>query len=187
MIIGGVSDAKREKAMYDFQTNPKTRVIVGNIVAAGEGVTLTAANTVLFVELPWSPGDVAQGEDRAHRIGQTKPVSVYFLVAQDTIDAEVWRVLQAKERIMEKSLFGVDIDTQRPLSTADLELFEAGKDGQENDASMQKALLESLSKRQLSEEARQVKEQYRREAEALKKELAGLRAERYKRERENYD
>jgi SWI/SNF-related matrix-associated actin-dependent regulator 1 of chromatin subfamily A len=187
MIIGGVSDAKREKAMYDFQTNPKTRVIVGNIVAAGEGVTLTAANTVLFVELPWSPGDVAQGEDRAHRIGQTNPVSVYFLVAQDTIDAEVWRVLQAKERIMEKSLFGVDIDTQRPLSTADLELFEAGKDGQENDASMQKALLESLSKRQLSEEARQVKEQYRREAEALKKELAGLRAERYKRERENYD
>src|SRR5690625_887124 len=66
-VDGSVSGTDRQAAVEKFQNDKNTRLFVGNIQAAGVGLTLTASSTVAFIELPWTPGDVAQAEDRVHR------------------------------------------------------------------------------------------------------------------------
>nr|CAB3458727.1 unnamed protein product [Digitaria exilis] len=67
-----------------------------SIKAGGYGLTLTAASTVIFAELSWTPGDLIQAEDRAHRIGQVSSVNVYYLLANETVDDLMWDVVQGK-------------------------------------------------------------------------------------------
>lgn len=67
-----------------------------SIRAAGVGLTFTAASTVIFAELSWTPGDIIQAEDRAHRIGQVSSVNIYYLLANDTVDDIIWDVVQSK-------------------------------------------------------------------------------------------
>ncbi|XP_035816598.1 uncharacterized protein [Zea mays] len=67
-----------------------------SIKAGGYGITLTAASTVIFAELSWTPGDIIQAEDRAHRIGQVSSVNVYYLLSNGTIDDLMWDVVQGK-------------------------------------------------------------------------------------------
>lgn len=72
------------------------QVAILNIKAAGVGLTLTRASTVVFAELAWTPSEVQQAEDRAHRIGQTNCVSVQLLIVKDSIDEVMWDLLQSK-------------------------------------------------------------------------------------------
>ena len=72
----------RQKLVDEFQNDEGTRVAVLSIKAAGMGLTLTAASLVVFGELSWTPGDIVQAEDRAHRIGQVNSVDVKFLCAK---------------------------------------------------------------------------------------------------------
>ncbi|CAN1841293.1 SWI/SNF-related matrix-associated actin-dependent regulator of chromatin subfamily A-like protein 1 [Linum perenne] len=67
-----------------------------SIRAGGVGLTLTAASTVIFAELAWTPGDLIQAEDRVHRIGQVSSVNIYYLLANDTVDDIIWDVVQSK-------------------------------------------------------------------------------------------
>lgn len=72
------------------------QVAILNIKAAGVGLTLTRASTVVFAELAWTPSEVQQAEDRAHRIGQSNCVSVQLLIVKDSIDELMWDMLQNK-------------------------------------------------------------------------------------------
>lgn len=72
------------------------RVALLAIKAAGTGLNFTSANVVVFAELSWVPGDIKQCEDRAHRIGQDKNVSVNFLLGRGSIDEIIWKTLQNK-------------------------------------------------------------------------------------------
>uniref|UniRef100_A0A6N2MZ07 Helicase C-terminal domain-containing protein n=1 Tax=Salix viminalis TaxID=40686 RepID=A0A6N2MZ07_SALVM len=57
---------------------------------------MVSASTVIFAELSWTPGDLIQAEDRAHRIGQVASVNIYYLLANDTVDDIIWDVVQSK-------------------------------------------------------------------------------------------
>lgn len=95
-LYGGTDPEKRQKNIDRFQNNPKCRVFIGNIMAAGTAITLTAAHHVTFIEQDWVPGNNAQAIMRCHRIGQTEPVSVRFIVLDRTLDAKIGFILKQK-------------------------------------------------------------------------------------------
>lgn len=87
---------ERDEAMQAFQNDKAVRLFVGSIGAAREGLTLTAASTVIFCELDWTPGNLAQAEARAHRIGQKDSVLVQHLVLDGSIDARMTEIIVSK-------------------------------------------------------------------------------------------
>ncbi|XP_076933368.1 uncharacterized protein LOC143599265 [Bidens hawaiensis] len=95
-IDSGTPAGSRQSLVNDFQEKDSIKAAVLSIKAVGVGLTLTAASTVIFAELSWTPGDITQAEARAHRIGQGYSVNVYFLLANDTVDDIMWDVVQSK-------------------------------------------------------------------------------------------
>ncbi len=106
IIHGAITNKKRQNAIDKFQKCRKTRLFLGNIQAAGVGINLTAADTMAFVEMSWTPGEHTQAEDRIHRIGQTRSTTYYYLVAQGTIEEDLCRIIQKKQAILETILDG---------------------------------------------------------------------------------
>lgn len=101
-LFGGTPAEKRQRHIDRFQRDPSCKVFVGQIQAAGTGITLTAAHEVAFIESSWVPADNAQAAMRCHRIGQTKPVRVRFFNCAGSVDEEVTRVLYVKTREIAK-------------------------------------------------------------------------------------
>jgi SWI/SNF-related matrix-associated actin-dependent regulator 1 of chromatin subfamily A len=95
---------ERQNAVDVFQDDPNCKVFLGTIKAAGVGITLTAASHVIFAELDPTPGNMAQAEDRAHRIGQTRGVFIEHLVWDGTLDARMCRLLIKKQDTIDKVL-----------------------------------------------------------------------------------
>ena len=106
IIDGKVRGKKRRAAEMRFQKSKKIRLIFGNIQAAGTAITLTAGSTVVFTELDWSPGNMNQAEDRAHRITQKNAVLIYYLIAKNTIEEKLCTMLQTKQEILSEVLDG---------------------------------------------------------------------------------
>ena len=95
-IDGSVPQTQRAEAIDRFQTDPACRVFVGQLQACATAVTLHAASQVAFVEMSWSPADNLQAAKRAHRIGQSLPVTVRMFGLAGSIDDAVTRVLGRK-------------------------------------------------------------------------------------------
>lgn len=103
----------RNAAIMRFQTDKTCRVFVGNIAAAGVGITLTAANHVVFVEAPWSPALLHQAADRTHRIGQKNNVTVDVLTISGSIDDIILHKILTKEKVIEKII----VEESKTIST----------------------------------------------------------------------
>lgn len=98
-IDGSVSSAERAMRVRKFQMKPQVRVALLSVTAAGVGLTLTAASSVIFTELHWTPGVLAQAEDRCHRIGQPNAVNIMYCACKDddlSVDMQLWKMLGRK-------------------------------------------------------------------------------------------
>uniref|UniRef100_A0A672TEZ6 SWI/SNF-related matrix-associated actin-dependent regulator of chromatin subfamily A-like protein 1 n=1 Tax=Strigops habroptila TaxID=2489341 RepID=A0A672TEZ6_STRHB len=99
-IDGSTPSAKRQTLCQKFQLSEKQAVAVLSLTAANMGLTLSAADLVVFAELFWNPGVLIQAEDRAHRIGQTSSVNVHYLVAKGTADDYLWPMIEEKIKVL---------------------------------------------------------------------------------------
>ena len=111
-IDGAVNSQQRAALVKKFQTCPRVRVAILSMTAAGVGLTLTAATTVMFAELHWTPGVLAQAEDRCHRIGQRSAVNVMYFVCQDptlSVDLQLWKMLGRKTGTLGKVIDGCKV------------------------------------------------------------------------------
>lgn len=95
-LVGSDSAAAREAAIADFQDPAGPQLIVCATRVAAQGITLTRASNVAFLELEWTPAMHDQAEDRCHRIGQRDAVTAWYLLAAETIDETMARVIQHK-------------------------------------------------------------------------------------------
>lgn len=97
-LYGGTPPAQRQKNIDKFQNNPKIRVFIGNIKAAGTAITLTRAHNIDLLEQEWVPGDNAQAIMRVHRRGQEMPVTVRVISLADSIDQPIAQAVKRKTR-----------------------------------------------------------------------------------------
>ena len=97
IISGEIRD--RDEQVRRFQTDPDTTVFVGQIATAGLGITLTAADTMVFYSLDYSMSNFEQTKARIHRVGQRNPCTYIYLVAENTVDAKVLKALRDKANL----------------------------------------------------------------------------------------
>ena len=100
-LDGKMSKPARQHSVDQFQENDKIKVFVGNLKAAGVGITLTAAEAVIMNDLSFVPSDHSQAEDRAYRYGQKSNVSVLYPIFDNTIEGIIYDILSQKKNIFE--------------------------------------------------------------------------------------
>jgi SNF2 family DNA or RNA helicase len=100
-LDGKMSKPARQHSVDEFQNNEKVTVFVGNLKAAGVGITLTAAEAVIMNDLSFVPSDHSQAEDRAYRYGQKSNVSVFYPIFENSIEGVIYDILSQKKNIFE--------------------------------------------------------------------------------------
>lgn len=105
-ITGATKADERMKEVGRFQNDDKCKVIIGTIGAMGTGLTLTAAQNVIFLDSPWNMALKAQAEDRAHRIGTKGTVNIITLVCKNTIDERIEELVEKKGQIADALVDG---------------------------------------------------------------------------------
>lgn len=123
IIDGSVSPDKRQGIVQQFQNDPQIRLFIGNMEAAGVGLTLTAASNVAILEYPWNPSKLAQAIDRCHRIGQKFAVNVWFFMAINSIQEKIAKLLDKKQKIVNGVVDGIASDENDLLGDLLTEYF----------------------------------------------------------------
>jgi SNF2 family DNA or RNA helicase len=99
VITGDTARNARQKAIDDFQSDPHTRIFIGQITATNSAITLTASDNVLIMEPSWTPAENVQAAARAHRIGQkSSSVLARYVVLAGSVDEDLTRVLIRKSK-----------------------------------------------------------------------------------------
>jgi SWI/SNF-related matrix-associated actin-dependent regulator 1 of chromatin subfamily A len=101
ILVGGMNPRDRQASIDTFHIDPACRVFIGNLIAAGVGITLTASSQVVFAEMSWVPAELTQAEDRCHRIGTRDSVIVQHLVLAGSLDAIMAKVLLKKQKVLD--------------------------------------------------------------------------------------
>ncbi len=96
----GKETSERQEMVHKFQQDESCKVFIGVTPACREGLTLTAASYVIFMDKEWAPAYVEQAEDRAHRIGTKNHVTIYTIAAKRTIDEGIERLLANKKELV---------------------------------------------------------------------------------------
>jgi len=102
-LHGQTKPSDREAVVKRFQDG-NARIFIGGLKAAGVGLNLYAASTVVFIEIDWNPAVLSQAEDRLCRIGQKKMVHVIHLIVDGTLDANICKKVVAKQQVIDKAL-----------------------------------------------------------------------------------
>ncbi len=115
VLAGGMSAAAREAAVATFERDPKRAVMVLSLRAGGIGLNLTAASAVFHFDRWWNPAVEAQAEDRAHRIGQTRPVQAFAYLCPNTVEQRIAAILAEKRELFADLVDGVTVPALRRL------------------------------------------------------------------------
>ena len=99
---GKLTEKKKNEAVEKFQSDDNIKVFVGNIISASVGLTLTAADVVVFNNFSFVPSDNLQAEDRIWRIGQEKPCTVYYQSFNDTYYDRMLEIIHGKEEVIDR-------------------------------------------------------------------------------------
>lgn len=121
-VTGDDSDLQKQNAVDKFQNDPNTFVFIGNLKAAGVGITLTASSRVAFIEQGWHAAIMDQAEDRCFRIGQKNNVMCTYFLGKDTIDEWNYNLIQSK-REMSNQITGNDDDFEVSIIDSVMTLF----------------------------------------------------------------
>lgn len=142
-ISGNVSLADRQAQIEEFNKNPDCKVFILTTRAGGQGINLASADTVILFDSDWNPQQDLQAQDRAHRIGQKRPVIVYRLATKGTVEEDLLMSADAKRRleklVIQKGSFkkmgqkkdlneDLDKETLRSLLLKDGEVFKFSGD-----------------------------------------------------------
>lgn len=126
-IDGSVQQDSRRQQIHDFNNDPDHRLFLLSTRAGGQGINLASADTVILFDSDWNPQQDLQAIDRAHRIGQTRPVVVYRLATEGTVEESLLMSADAKRRleklVIKKGGFrtmGQKMDTKQELDEKDL-------------------------------------------------------------------
>jgi SNF2 family DNA or RNA helicase len=112
----------RQERVERFQNDPDCKLFLVSLKAGGLGLNLTAAEYVFLLDPWWNPAVEAQAVDRAHRIGQTRNVFAYRLIARGTVEEKVLE-LQAGKRDLAAAIIQADNSLIRNLKREDLEML----------------------------------------------------------------
>ncbi len=110
----------RQSLVDEFNANGEIPLFLMSLKAGGTGLNLTGADTVIIYDPWWNPAVESQAVDRAHRIGQNKPVSVYRLTTEDSIEQKIMNLKEKKEKIIE-SIISEESGSPLDLSATELE------------------------------------------------------------------
>jgi SWI/SNF-related matrix-associated actin-dependent regulator 1 of chromatin subfamily A len=121
-ILGADTSQARQRAVDDFQAEDGPQLIVCSLKAASQGITLTRASNVAFLELDWTPARHDQAEDRLHRIGQDSAVTAWYLLAPETIDETMAELLERKRNVINAVTDGQVGDGERLVDAVVREL-----------------------------------------------------------------
>jgi len=109
VLQGGMSAEKKQEAVDTFTNDKKCRVFIGQMVAAGVGLDLSAANNILFVEPDWVPGTMEQPMDRCSGWNQEKQVFIQIMVYADSLEEHMMRTAITKKNNIEETIEDLDI------------------------------------------------------------------------------
>jgi SNF2 family DNA or RNA helicase len=115
LLTGRMTPALRDAAVAAFAADPRHGVLVASLRAGGVGLNLTAASVVFHFDRWWNPAVETQAEDRAHRIGQTRPVQVFAYLTPDTIEQRIADILDRKRALFADLIDGVPTASLRRL------------------------------------------------------------------------
>jgi SWI/SNF-related matrix-associated actin-dependent regulator 1 of chromatin subfamily A len=125
-LDGSCSKFHRQNAVDEFQTNDKIKVFVGNLKAAGVGITLTSAEAVIMNDLSFVPAEHSQAEDRSHRIGQKNSTSVYYPLFENSIEGAIYDILNRKKKII-STVMGDDTFDEASVIEEMLNMISKGR------------------------------------------------------------
>jgi len=108
---GSTSADKKQENIELFDKDKNVRLFIGNVQTIGTGVDglQNACSNCAFLELPWTPGEVEQAIDRVHRMGQKDGTTAYFLIADETIESSICKLLDKKSKVLAKVLDGEEV------------------------------------------------------------------------------
>ena len=120
VVDGSTTGSKRQGHVDAFNKDKRIRIFIGNIKAAGVGWSCTSSSVTAFAEMGWTPGEHTQAEDRTHGLKRGRDGFVsrsYYLVSRDTIEEDLCKINQSKQKILEAVMDG-------ERSVSDLNLFD---------------------------------------------------------------
>lgn len=111
-VVGGMDKHDKQTSFDKFNRDPRTRLLIGNIQAAGVGWSCNSTSKVAFVEMGWTPGEHVQFEDRVHGLkrGTGATAQIFYLVAESTIEEDLCTILEKKQAVLNSTIDGGKAD-----------------------------------------------------------------------------